>query len=31
MDLPGVVGGQWDLRATVDDYLGRFEWDEGRA
>jgi SAM-dependent methyltransferase len=28
MDLPGVgvVGGQWDLRDTVDDYLGRFDF-----
>ena len=28
MDLPGVgvVGGQWDLRATVEDYLGHFDF-----
>jgi hypothetical protein len=27
MDLPGVgqVGGQWDLRGRVDDYLGHVE------
>jgi SAM-dependent methyltransferase len=28
MDLPGlgIVGGQWDLRSTVEDYLGRFDF-----
>lgn len=28
MDLPGVgtVGDQWDLRRTIDDYLGRFDF-----
>jgi SAM-dependent methyltransferase len=33
MDLPGVgvVGGQWDLRDTVDDYLGRFDFRGKRA
>ena len=33
MDLPafGRVGGQWDLRGTVDDYLGRFDFRDKRA
>jgi hypothetical protein len=28
MDLPevGTVGGQWDLRATIDEYLGHFDF-----
>ena len=28
MDLPelGTVGGAWDLRATIDDYLGRHDF-----
>jgi hypothetical protein len=33
MDLPGLgtVGGQWDLRSTVEDYLGRFDFRGRRA
>jgi hypothetical protein len=33
MDLPGLgtVGGQWDLRPTIDDYLGRFDFRGRRA
>lgn len=33
MDLPGLgtVGGQWDLRPTVEDYLGRFDFHGQRA
>lgn len=32
MDLPGLgtVGGDWDLRPTIDDYLGRFDGFRGR-
>jgi SAM-dependent methyltransferase len=33
MELPGagVVGGQWDLRGQVDDYLGRFDFRDKRV
>jgi SAM-dependent methyltransferase len=33
MDLPGLgrVGGQWDLRPTVDEYLGRFDFSQKRV
>jgi SAM-dependent methyltransferase len=33
MDLPGhgVTGGEWDLRAGVDDYLGRFSFSGKRV
>ncbi len=33
MELPGVgvVGGQWDLRGQVDDYLGRFDFQGKRV
>ena len=33
MDLPGVgpVGGEWDLRATVADYLGGFSFEGKRV
>ena len=33
MDLPdvGTVGGEWDLRQTVHDYLGRFPFQGKRV
>jgi len=33
MDLPGfgTVGDQWDLRKTIDDYLGRFDFHDKRV
>jgi hypothetical protein len=32
-DLPGVgrVGGHWDLRETIDDYLGHYDFTGKRA
>jgi hypothetical protein len=33
MDLPGIgqVGDHWDLRPTIDEYLGRFDFRGKRA
>lgn len=33
MDLPniGMVGGEWDLRQTINDYLGRFPFQGKRV
>jgi len=33
MDLPGIgtVGDQWDLRKTIEEYLGRFDFDGKRV